>query len=436
MNSIEILTSQERFLPFRPSQILDHLLRDSRLALNEREHLKMLAARITSRFHIEFYRRTERLKEIYDPFDPDRDTLAEEALSEVPLERQRAQLCLAFRKLLLESNYLELPRRQIVDCVELQNFGGLKVEANLDDYKDLAVFYRGAERHERNFRKWRQMFRKQAKTCTIFRRAAVLVRTVEQPERIHLKLFKNIVAEDLEMVLPRVRVRMRLVDGLKIGSSLAGSVATAGWKAIAAAFSPWLFMTMLGTFLGAMIRAVFSYMASKTRYMQLLSSNLYFQNLANNASVLAHLVDSAEAEESKEMLLAYFMLYVERDRDYTLEDLGRRIHQWVRDEFSLEVDFEVRNAVQKLIDGGLVVDRSPVGEPGSAGEPNSADTPTVGSAVSLDSRRILKVYDLPSALRRLDKAWDGLCPHGPSLPPGIDRVAEGERPGEAARRDG
>ena len=127
----------------------------------------------------------------------------------------------------------------------------------------------------------------------------VLVRTAEDPDHLHIKLFKNIVAEDLEMVLPRVRVRMHWLDGLKIGGSLAGSLGTACWKAFTAVLlSPWLFLFVFGTFLIAMLRAFFAYLGSKTRYLQVLSANLYFQNIANN-SVLCYLVDAAETKRPR-----------------------------------------------------------------------------------------------------------------------------------------
>ena len=428
MNSIDLLPSRQRFLPFKPAQLLEHALRDPRLAPEEREQFRVLAEQFMTRLHLDFRRQAEQLKALYDPVDPDRDTLPEQPPSAVELERQRGELIGAFRRLLTEGHYAELSRRQIAECVELQNFGGLKVEANLDDYEDLAVFYRGAERQDHTVRRWKSAWRKRVKTCTIFRRAAVLVRTTSRSDQVHLKLFKNIVAEDLEMVLPRVRIRMRWVDGLKIGSGLLGSVGTAAWKAFAAAFvlEPVLFMITLGTFLAAAVRAVYSYVTNKSRYMQALSANLYFQNLANNASVITHLLDSAEAEEAKEMLLAYFILYVERERDYTTGELGRRVQQWVHDEFRQEINFDVGEALTKLIRRGLAIERFVSGDR-RQWRPDEAE----GTAPP-PCHRVLKVYDLPTALNRLDRAWDRLYPRGTGQPDDVARVADGQWPQAAA----
>ena len=420
MKTLEFVSARERFLPFRLATLLERVLKDPRLTPRERDHLQFLSEMIAVRFHFEFHHKAERLNRLYDPFDPDCDTLPTDALPEATLQQQRAELCEAFRKLLLEGNYFELPRQQIVDYVELQNYGGLKVEVNLDDYRDLAVFYRGVERGERCLRSWRRAWRKQARECTVFRRAALLVRTIKQDDRIHLKLFKDIVAEDLEMILPRVRVRMHWVDGLKIGSSVAGSVATAAWKAFTTALlSPWLFLIMLCTFLFAMIRAFFAYITSRTRYMQALSANLYFQNIANNASALSCLVDAAETEETKELLLAYFILYAERDQNHTKESLGLRVNQWVRDEFGAEIEFEVENVAGKLIGMGLAVERMLPND-----SPGQCDAPS-GDGAAPPCRRVLKVYDLPSALRRLDHSWDGFYSYNADQLPEDDRLADG-----------
>ena len=282
------------------------------------------------------------------------------------------------------------------------------VQASLSDYAELRAFYRGIRTEQRTFRNWRTPWRTTRETIHVFNRAALLVRLARRnPQHMFIKLFKNVVAEDLEMLLPYVKIRMRLLDHLKIGSTLAGGVATAGWKAFTvAALSPWLFLTILSGFVGATVKGVFSFFSSKAKYMQALTASLYFQNLANNGSALAHLVDAAEAEECKELLLAYYLLYVERNRNFSSEALDRRVEGWLRDEFQLDVDFEVGDAVAKLLEKGLLVRR-----PGG-----------------VNQEAVLKVYDLPSALRRLDEIWDGYFRFNQGSPSPNDRLADGNWP--------
>jgi len=141
---------------------------------------------------------------------------------------------------------------------------------------------------------------------------------------------------------------------------------------------------------------------------------------------LTRLVDAAEAEESKELLLAYFILYVERDRDYTVEELDRRVEAWLRARFDVDVDFEVDDAVRKLIEKDLIAERvvepAPVAPArgGSAAEGSSNESPA--------PRRILKVYDLPSSLRRLDEWWDNFFVGEGGGDASNDRLADGDWP--------
>ena len=91
--------------------------------------------------------------------------------------------------------------------------------------------------------------------------------------------------------------------------------------------APWVLLVVACGFAGACVNGVTRFVASKTRYIQKLTTSLYFQNLANNNGMLAHVIDAGEAEQCEELLLAYFVLYVERDRDFTQEHFDRRAEQ-------------------------------------------------------------------------------------------------------------
>jgi hypothetical protein len=271
----------------------------------------------------------------------------------------------------------------------------------------LRIFYRGVRHETRCYRSWHAPWRSREETVHVFARLALLVRLhTRQPESVFVKLFKNVVAEDLEMLLPYVRIRMKLFDRLKIGTSLLGGLATASWKvSTAAALSPWVLLAVGAGFAGACVNGTTNFVASKRRYLQQLTSSLYFQNLANNQSMLAHVIDSAEGEQCKELLLAYFLLYVERDRDFDRQQLDRRAEQWLAQQFGVSVDFDVSRAVRALLDKELVAE---VCHPSAMGLVSHGPT---------SSGEVLKVYDLPSALHRLDQAWDGrleggACPAG------------------------
>jgi Protein of unknown function (DUF3754) len=408
---LQFLDVRERFLPVKQAALREQMLADPRLSAGERQQLAKLFEMIAARFHFEFREKLERLKALYDPFDPDCDTLP--ALPAVPVDRQarREELSRAFRQVLCDANYAEMPREQIVACAEHQSQIGLVVRADFSKYVQLQVFCRGMRRQRRTVRLWLTPWRKRDETVHVFARVALLVRLAEHPDGpVFLKLFKNVVAEDLEMLLPYVRIRMRWLDHLTIGTSVAGGVAAAVWKVFSATvLTPWLLLFVMAGFTGAAIRGVFGFLSRQTKYMNTLSSNLYFQNSANNASALTHLVDSAETEECKELLLAYYILYVERSRDFTQDGLDRRAEQWLRTEFGVEADFEVSAAVQKLVEKDVLF-RLP------------------SSAAGTNGQSVLKVYDLPSALRRLDAVWDAYYRYRDMRSPEQDRLADADWP--------
>jgi hypothetical protein len=410
---LQFLDRREHFLPIRPAALQAKMLEDPRLSAHEKRLLGKLFEMIGNRVHLEFRSRLEHVKAVYEPFDPDLDTQAIARPQGFDEAGQRQELARSFEEFLLDANYQEMPRERVVSCTEFQSNRNIVVHASFQDYADLKVFYRGVRRETRTYRPWNAPWHGKDEEVHVFARLALLVRLVNrQPEAVFLKLFKNVVAEDLEMLLPYVRIRMKAIDQLKIGASVAGGLATASWKFwTAAVLSPWVLLIVGSGFAGACVRGVTNFVASKTSYIQKLTTNLYFQNLANNSSMLAHIIDSAEAEQCKELLLAYFLLYVERDRDFTQAELDRRAEQWLADEFGTTVDFDVSAAVQTLNEKDLVACKL---RPAAAND------------------EVLKVYDLPSSLRRLDDAWEESFDDGEISRRDHNRLADADWPPFAA----
>ena len=128
------------------------------------------------------------------------------------------------------------------------------------------------------------------------------------------------------------------------------------------------------------------------------------------------------------MLLAYFILYTERDRDYTAGELDERVEQWLYDEFGERVDFEVEDAVRKLIDKGLMVERAAAQPAAVEAGTSPAEGASTDEGTASAPRRILKVYDLTTTLRRLDEWWDNYFQANNNGDPANDRLADGDWP--------
>ncbi len=84
------------------------------------------------------------------------------------------------------------------------------------------------------------------------------------------------------------------------------------------------------------------------KYQLNLTESLYYQNLDNNAGVLCRLLDEAEEQENREAMLGYFFLW-RAARPTTAEELDGQIEQFLAKLFGRQLDFEVSDALEKLL---------------------------------------------------------------------------------------
>ena len=115
----------------------------------------------------------------------------------------------------------------------------------------------------------------------------------------------------------------------------------------------------------------------KLRFMQALTQNLYFKNLDNNAGVFHRIANDAEEEESKEAILAYYFLLIS-SVPLSKSELDQAIERWFDSQWNCQIDFEIEDALHKLLVLGLVEE--------------------------LDSK--LTAVPLKQGLRILDQRWD------------------------------
>jgi hypothetical protein len=197
-----------------------------------------------------------------------------------------------------------------------------------------------------------------------------------------LKMFQNVPKSDIEMLFPNTRVSMRLIDKLLIGvpAVVSGGIVLTtklGTSLI-------LLGSMIGFWIGltgeqvelnkATLAALFaggialggylwkqfnSFKNRKIRFMQMLTRNLYFKNLDNNAGVFHRIANDAEEEECKEALLAYYFL-ITGDQPLGRPALDRKIEDWLRTQWNTPIDFEIGDALNKLFALELVNEKAGV----------------------------------------------------------------------------
>jgi hypothetical protein len=228
-----------------------------------------------------------------------------------------------------------------------------------------------------------------------------LEKLTHRPGSIIVKLFQNVPQQDLEMIFPNVRIRMRLVDKIFVGvPAFVSGVAVIASKLygpfllIFGVIAFWLGLRLdepsigqkelviigvgLFAFGGYAVRQVNNFKNRKIAFMKALSENLYFRNLDNDAGVFHNLLDAAEEAESIESVLAYHFLRQARE-PLTQAELDARVEAWIRTTKGIDFDFEVDDGVRKLSELGLV---------------------------TTDEHGRLTPVPIDAALSHLDRLWD------------------------------
>ncbi len=205
------------------------------------------------------------------------------------------------------------------------------------------------------------------------KRDKILKKLSIEPNSTVLKLFKKVPKADIEMLFPNTRIFMNIKDMMFMGipavvglvsafvtkfiSSIGTIIAvifvffvTKDWnqnemwellKTVVRGFAA------IGAFGGYIIRQWGKYKNKKINFMKELSENLYFKNLDNNMGVFATLIDSAESQEFKEAVLAYYFMLIKKEPVNDIE-LDGIIEEWITSKINVEVDFEISDALNKL----------------------------------------------------------------------------------------
>jgi|YNPBryunderm2012_1023409.scaffolds.fasta_scaffold10271_2 hypothetical protein len=371
---------REHFIPLRVPDLLDLLCTDrgpggvNPLTAEERAQFRSFADAAAACVHAQCHAQLQRLKNAYAPFDPDADTRALRQLN--PEERTNA--CQALIREIIDlmerANYIRLNRTELEQVMQGASDWGVDMDVDWTCFETLEVFIRGKGLGKRTRRRWYRLFQTETVSVPIFQRVVLVVK--QRPHRrlgpfadtssVFLKLFKDIPQMDIEMLFPGTRLKMPRLERWKLGGSAVGSIGYVGWKLSAVPLTGFTLagsgllglLTLyspLALILGYGYKTYASFQTTRQTYMLQLHQSLYYQNLDNNAGVFYRMMDEAEEQELREILLAYFYLWryarapgwsaAELD-DYVELDLERRLN--------MKIDFEIDDALAKLLRLGLV----------------------------------------------------------------------------------
>jgi hypothetical protein len=387
-------SSRENFIPVNKSELTAHLQKKLP-GKREQKEFRQFCTLVSAIFHFKYHALLESLKNLYVPFDPDGERYMVSLQSLSDEQNREEEIVRLVEELLAAGNYIEITQDDVMKAFTGVSPWGIQLDINFDSYKHYEIYYKGKRRD--TFEK-RILFRKLKYDFDVYSRVFFLFRLKEEAagesdnslraDKIYLKIFKNVPQLDMEMLFPNMKIHITWIDKAKVIIPLIAGGISSIYKIISYVMikgNPvrlWTqvgFWTLVGSFFFFALKSFMSYKNTVEKYLKTLATNLYFQNLDNNSGVLACLTDEAEEQESREVILAFYFLLTESEKKHTIQSLVERIEEFFRDDFSLEIDFEVNDAIRKLKDLSLIEKKG----------------------------RSFKVAPITNALRILDKQWDG-----------------------------
>jgi Protein of unknown function (DUF3754) len=378
-------TDREHYIPLRKTDLIELLSKDKALSIEERTPFRRFCRQVSALFHFEYLKKLEELKDAYAPFDPDSET---RPLKKPGEDERRKDLDRLFEKFIGLMERANFKRLSWADVRQAMAAGasdwGINMDVDVRAFERVEIFCRGDENSIRYRKRWFKA--KEAVKVPSYKRLVFILKLRKHRrlgdvnvEDVYMKIFKDIPKLDLEMLLPGARVQWPKAKAwtfwglltanlaylllslgpklLAVGFAVASGIAALqsnfeeAWQLLgtAAVLGP---VAILG---GFAYRQYAAYQNTKKTYHLLLTQSLYYQNLDNNAGVLTRLLDEAEEQECREVLLGYYCLWKYGPaQGWNSDQLDDYVEMFLEGTVNLKVDFEIGDALEKLERLGLV----------------------------------------------------------------------------------
>lgn len=436
--SIDTAPERESFIPYSREELIDLCIEDGRLATDDVPRFRAFCEILAAHFNFEFHHKLETLKRNYAPFDPDgvdnSDMVTEAVASKLHLQRFAETL----RDILEAANYTQLDDMAIHDAIANSALIDLKTEVDFNDFEEIVFYYRDAKpttMTAKRFFFWKRTIETDIfshvvlgikyKSANYFREQKRKIDKLNfVPGLMYLYMYKNIPRYDLELLFPNVELRMNLIDRLMFVLPALGAgimvlmkalpnlllvlalilFLTLGpsWMAMINVqeeqikdFTPVLFaFASVSAALGGFAFKQYSgYQTRRMKFMKDVTDTLFFKSIANNSSVFHTVIDLAEEEEAKEVILIYYHLLTSCVGCDPVE-LDQAIEQWLAQKGAPAVDFDMAMVMQQM--QAVKATMTASGE----------ILPRERALLEMEANGDCRVLSLLDAKRLLDKLWD------------------------------
>ena len=362
---LEGVDDRDRALPVRQGDLTRMLLAEPGLVQDDREKLEQFGRLLGAMFHAEFYQRLTDLKERYAPLDPDSDYVPLADATRPVTDTSDEEFLPPFEEMLIRANYSVLALDVIEQAISAPNETGLTYVPDFSLFEHLRVYVRGYTQISRECRTLATRYRRRRVSLDAYQRMVIALKfkpgldlgPLVRSDVLYLRMFKDVPHVDMEMHLPEqgTKVRMRWIDKAQIASPVLMGIPAIVAKMLFATFTGYGLAGLLVAPISAGVNSFFGFQRAKQKHLYGMIYRLYYLTLANNASVLTRLIDSAEDEEYKEAMLAYYFLWRGSGgpTPWDVSRLDDHIEYYLKEKTGVSVNFEVADAMGKLLRLGL-----------------------------------------------------------------------------------
>ena len=381
-----------QYIPCSRHVLINKCCNESNLVESDQFQFNSFAEILCAYIHFKAQKNLELMKEAYAYFNPNQETPVFPKLN-LKEKKQRSEfLASTFQEILINANYKKLSKQHIEEALTESSLVPVTTRVDLQDYDQIKLFFRGSGRRKVKIKRF---FRSKEVEFENYDRVAVLLQTKDneyfeakekrkevlnfEPGKVYLYLYKNIPHYDLELLFPNVKISMNMRDKLMLvipalGAAipmlikvlpsiglLIGAIALVafGWE-MGGKFSvdisnPKAVYPLLVAVLSACValggfaaRQYIKYKSKRLEFLKKVTDVLFFKSMDICQGVLNAIVDAAEEEESKEMLLVYF-IFSQENQAMSKDEINAKANIWLEDHFAIKAELNVDRALEQLL---------------------------------------------------------------------------------------
>ena len=387
---------RERFIPVTRFALLDRLTRPYLWPAGQAAEARRFFRYLDYWRQQQYFALLLDLEQTYEAFSPDSDLLMTRTFSPEDRVALQHRVFEGVESLLQRANYERIDPTDVEMILTHDSHYGLDLNVDMKAFERIVIYYRGASNQKYERRNIRKFLRKEEFNVPIFQRLFIMFKLkpfavrVEEVMRekkcnraaaenwverarhgmppgisdknIYLKLFKNIPRTDVEMIFPNTEVRFRSLDKLRLGVTAGGGLGMgafgAAGKIALLASNPIAAVGALAGLGGIAARQAMGFFNQKQRYMVVMAQNLYFHTMADNRGVILKIAARGAEEDVKEEMLLYSVLAKEKSTRADLPSIDLAIESYLTRTFGIKVDFEIDDALDRLIRDGIVIEKA------------------------------------------------------------------------------